>query len=149
MQMGNYRKSISFWFIIANCALSIGNDTIAQELPNAGVSIVNGEIQPGFYKAAIRYGEAKGDSLYIKWSHALAADTFWVYKAGSSIEYITDAYVRTAWYNQPLRYERRMALHHLREYIFDSPLRFSNLEDLAKNNAPLFFDKKLYEYFKK
>ncbi len=120
----------------------------AQELPGAGI-LVNGEIPQGFYKAGIRYGMAKDDSLYIKWSHTIKADTFWVYKANSSLEYITDAGIHTAWYNQPLRYERRMAVHHLREYIFDSPLRFSNLENLAKNAKQQFLGKDIREYFSK
>jgi len=102
---------------------------------------------PGFYKAGIRYGTAKDDSVYIKWSRTVKADTFWVYKANSSLEYITDNSIRTVWYNQPLRYERRMAAHHLREFILDSPLRFSNLEDLAKNAKPQFLGKDLHNYF--
>jgi hypothetical protein len=72
-----------------------------------------------------------------------------VYRAGSNLEYITNANIRTTWYNQPLRYERRMALHHLREFILDSPLRFDNLEGLAKNRNPQFLGKNLYEYFVK
>jgi len=104
--------------------------TLAQESPATG-----------FYKAGIRYGEAKGDSLYIKWSRAIEADTFWVYKANLSLQYITNASVRTVWYNQPLRYERRMATHHLRENIFNSPFKFSDLEGLAKNQNPVFSGK--------
>jgi len=103
----------------------------------------------GFYKAGIRYGEAKGDSLHIRWARALDADTFWVYKGASSLEYITDGNIRTAWYNQPLRYERRMAGHHLREFILESPLKFESLESLAKNRNPQFFGKNLQGYFVK
>jgi len=119
----------------------------AQELPRGDISI-NGEVLPGFYKAEIRYGSAPGDSLSIKWSHAVEADTFWVYKGKLSLEYTTRYGIRTAWYNNPLRYERRMATHHLREYILDSPLKFDNLESLAKNReqAP-FSGKNLLEYF--
>jgi hypothetical protein len=108
---------------------------------------LDGKIPYGFYKAGIRYGEAKGDSLYIKWSHAPEADTFWVYKANSSLKYITNINMRTVWYNQPFKYERRMATHHLREYILESPLRFYNLEDLAKNRSSGFLRKDLNEYF--
>jgi hypothetical protein len=118
----------------------------AQELPRMGI-LVNGEVLQGFYKAGIRYGKARQDSIYIKWSHAAEADTFWVYRAGSNLEYITNANTRAVWYNQPLRYERRMATHHLREYVLDSPLKFENLDDLAKNRNQQFFGKKLYEYF--
>jgi len=120
----------------------------AQELSGAGI-LVNGEIPKGFYKAGIRYGEAKGDSLYIRWSHAPEADTFWVYRASSNLEYITNSGIRTVWYNQPFRYERRMATHHLREYILESPLRFSHLEDLSKNRNSQFLDKKLNDFFVK
>jgi len=118
----------------------------AQEPPNMNI-LANYKTPPGFYKAGIRYGEAKNDSLYIKWSRTIEADTFWVYKANSSLEYITNTGIRTVWYNQPLRYERRMAAHHLREYIFDSPLRFSYLENLAKNDKQQFLGKELRGYF--
>jgi len=120
----------------------------AQELPGAGI-LVNGEIPKGFYKAGIRYGEAKGDSLFIRWSHAPGADTFWVYRANLNLEYITNSGIRTVWYNQPFKYERRMATHHLRECILESPLRFSNLEDLAKNRNSQFLDKNLNDFFVK
>jgi hypothetical protein len=120
----------------------------AQELPSAGI-LVNGEVPKGFYKAGIRYGVAKGDSLYIRWSHAAEADTFWVYRANSNLEYITNSSTRTVWYNQPFKYERRMATHHLREYILESPLRFSNLEDLAKNRNSQFLEKNLNDFFVK
>ncbi|MDR3001239.1 MAG: hypothetical protein LBU89_08245 [Fibromonadaceae bacterium] len=126
--------------------LLIAVQGFAQELPNADI-LVNGEILPGFYKAGIRYGKEKEDSLYIKWARSVDADTFWVYKAGLRLEYITNANMRTAWYNHPTRYERRMALHHLRERIFDTPLRFNNLENLSKNNRTMFSGKNLYEYF--
>jgi len=99
---------------------------------------------PGFYKAGIRYGEAKSDSLYIKWSRAIDADTFWVYKANLSLQYITNADIRTVWYNQPFRYERRMATHHLKEYIFDSHLRFNDLESLTKNRNPGLLEKFIF-----
>jgi len=118
----------------------------AQEPPNKSI-LVNGKIPPGFYRAGIRYGEAKEDSLYIKWSRTIKADTFWVYKANSSLEYITSAGIRTVWYNRPVRYERRMAAHHLREYILDSPLKFGNLENLANNSKQLFLGKELHEHF--
>jgi len=120
----------------------------AQELPGAGI-FVNGEIPKGFYKAGIRYGEAKGDSIYIRWSHAAEADTFWVYRANLNLEYITNSSIRTVWYNQPFKYERRMATHHLREYILESPLRFSHLEDLAKNRRSQFLEKNLNDFFVK
>ena len=93
------------------------------------------------YKAGIRYGEAKGDSLYIKWARSIEADTFWVYKANLSLQYITTPHKRTVWYNQPLRYERRMATHHLRENIFDSPLKFNDLESLSRNRNPRLSEK--------
>ncbi|MDR1830599.1 MAG: hypothetical protein LBQ76_07505 [Candidatus Fibromonas sp.] len=118
----------------------------AQEPPNKSI-LVSGKIPPGFYRAGIRYGEAKDDSLYIKWSRTVKADTFWVYKANSNLEYITNAGMRTVWYNQPMRYERRMAAHHLREYILDSPLRFSYLDSLANNNKQQLLGKELHEYF--
>lgn len=120
----------------------------AQELPGAGI-FVNGEIPKGFYKAGIRYGEKKGDSLYIRWSHAAEADTFWVYKTNSNLEYITNFGTRTVWYNQPFKYERRMATHHLREYILESTLKFSDLENLAKNRNSQFLGKNLNEFFVK
>jgi len=118
----------------------------AQELPIGNIS-VNGDIPPGFYKAGIRYGSASGDSLSIKWSHAAVADTFWVNKGKLSLEYITSDGIRTVWYNNPVRYERRMAAHHLREYMLDSSLKFDNLESLAKNKNPSFSGKSLLEYF--
>jgi len=120
----------------------------AQELPYASI-IVDGEIPKGFYKAGIRYGDGKGDSLYIRWSHTAEADTFWIYRTNLNLEYITDSNIRTAWYNQPFKYERRMATHHLREYILESPLKFSDLEALAKNRNPLFLEKKLSDFFVK
>jgi hypothetical protein len=119
----------------------------AQGALGAG-TFTNGEAPHGFYRAGIRYGE-KGDSLHIRWSHTAEADTFWVYKANLSLEYITNADMRTAWYNQPLRYERRMAIHHLKEHILGSPLRFSNLEDLSKNRNTQFLGKNFKEYFVK
>ncbi len=128
------------------CMLFLIGVAFAQELPRTGI-LVDGKVPPGFYKAGIRYGTAKGDSLYIKWSRAAEADTFWVYKANSSLEYITNANIRTVWYNQPFRYERRMATHHLREYIFDAPFKFSNLENLAKNGKSQFLGKEFHEYF--
>ena len=118
----------------------------AQELPRGDISI-NGEVLPGFYKAGIRYGNAPGDSLYIKWSHAVEADTFWVHKGKLSLEYITTDGIRTAWYNNPFRYERRMATHHLKEHILNSPLKFDILEELAKNQNPNFSGKNLLEHF--
>ena len=120
----------------------------SQEPLGAGISI-NGEVPHGFYKARIRYGNEPSDSLYIKWSHAANADTFWVYKAKSSLEYITNAGIRAVWYNQPLRYERRMSGHHLKEYMLNSPLKFENLENLTKNKNQLFLGKNLLEYFTK
>ncbi len=122
--------------------------TFAQELPLTDI-LVNGEILPGFYKGGIRYGESKGDSLYIRWSRTPEADTFWVYRANQSLEYITNANTRTIWHNQPLRYERRMATHHLREFMLDSPLKFEDLEGLAKSHNPRFLGKNLHEYFKR
>jgi len=118
----------------------------AQELPSKNI-LINGELLPGFYKAAIRYGSAPGDSLYIKWSHAVEADTFWVHKGKFSLEYITKDGIRTTWYNNPLRYERRMATHHLKEHILNSPLKFDILEGLAKNQNPPFSGKNLLEHF--
>jgi hypothetical protein len=118
----------------------------AQELPSNDISI-NGEVPHGFYKARILYGSGPNDFLYIKWSHTAEADTFWVHKGKSSLEYITGNGVRTVWHNQPLRYERRMATHHLKEYILDSPLKFDNLESLAKNQNQQFSEKRLLEYF--
>ncbi|MDR2583363.1 MAG: hypothetical protein LBC75_07785 [Fibromonadaceae bacterium] len=118
----------------------------AQELPRGDI-LINGEVPLGFYKAGIRYGNSSGDSLHIKWSHAAEADTFWVHKGKLSLEYITRYGKRTAWYNNPLRYERRMATHHLREYVLNSPLKFDNLESLAKNQNPMFSGKNLLEYF--
>ena len=133
---------------IESLALILAIAVAAQELPGAGI-FVDGEIPKGFYKAGIRYGAAKGDSIYIRWSHTAEADTFWVYRASSNLEYITNYGIRTVWYNQPFRYERRMATHHLREYILESPLRFSNLEDLAKNRNSQFLEKNLNDFFVK
>jgi len=133
------KPAISLLFILCS-------GLFAQELPRGNISI-NGEIPPGFYKAGIRYGNSPGDSLSIKWSHATEADTFWVNKGKQSLEYITKDGIRTVWNNNPLRYERRMAAHHLREYMLDSPLKFDNLESLAKNQNPLFSGKNLLEYF--
>ncbi|GBU23685.1 hypothetical protein R83H12_00301 [Fibrobacteria bacterium R8-3-H12] len=118
----------------------------AQELPSGDISI-NGEVMPGFYKAGIRYGNSPGDSLYIKWSRSAVADTFWVNKGKFSLEYIIRDGIRTVWYNNPLRYERRMATHHLKEYILNSPLKFDNLDCLAKNQNQQFSGKNLLEYF--
>jgi len=111
----------------------------AQELP---VFDISNEIPYGFYKTGIRYGEAGGDSLYMRWSHTAQADTFWVYKGSSSLEYITNANTKTVFYNQPMRYERRMATHHLREYVFNSYFRFSDMEAIAKNR-----DSQLSQFF--
>jgi len=118
----------------------------AQELPKGDISI-NGEVPPGFYKAGIRYGNSLGDSLSIKWSRTAEADTFWVQNGKQSLEYITRNGIRTVWYNNPTRYERRMAAHHLREYMLSSPLKFDNLESLAKNQNSSFSGKNLLEYF--
>jgi len=118
----------------------------AQELPSGDISL-NGEVLPGFYKAGIRYGNAPGDSLYIKWSHASESDTFWVHKGKLSLEYITRDGIRTVWYNNPFRYERRMATHHLREYILDSHLKFDNLDELTKNQSQPFSGKNLLDHF--
>jgi len=120
--------------------------SFAQELPSKDI-LINGEVLPGFYKAGIRYGNAPGDSLYIKWSHTAEADTFWVNKGKHSLEYITKEGIRTAWYNNPARYERRMATHHLREHILNSPLKFDTLEGLAKKQNPQFSGKNLLEHF--
>jgi hypothetical protein len=118
----------------------------AQELPGVNI-LINGEIPFGFYKAKIRYGNAPNDSLSIRWSHAAEADTFWVRKGKYSLEYITKDGIRTVWHNNPLRYERRMATHHLKEHILDSPLKFDDLESLAKNQNPQFSGKNLLEHF--
>jgi hypothetical protein len=126
--------------------LSLQFPFFAQELPSKDI-LINGELLPGFYKAGIRYGNAPGDSLYIKWSHAAAADTFWVHKGKHSLEYITREGIRTTWYNNPARYERRMAAHHLKEHILNSPLKFINLEELVRKQNPLFSGKTLLEYF--
>lgn len=101
-----------------------------------GATFAQDPAAPGFYKTGIRYGEAKNDSIYIKWARAVDADTFWVYKEHLSLQYITNANMRTVWYNQPFRYERRMAVHHLREPIFNSHIKFNDLEGLAKNRNP-------------
>jgi len=124
----------------------LSSGLFAQELPRTEISI-NGEVPPGFYKAGIRYGNLPGDSLCIKWSHAADADTFWVNRGKQSLEYITKDGIRTVWNNNPLRYERRMAGHHLREYMLDSPLKYDNLEGLAKNQNQSFLGKNLLEYF--
>jgi hypothetical protein len=126
--------------------LILAGIVFAQELPSKDI-LVNGEILPGFYRGGIRYGEAKGDSLHIRWSRTSEADTFWVYRANLSLEYITNSGTRTVWHNQPLRYERRMATHHLREFMLNSPLKFDDLEGLAKNRNPGFSGKNLYEFF--
>jgi len=120
----------------------------AQELQSGNI-LMNGVVPPGFYKAGIRYGNTPSDSLYIKWSRSAEADTFWVHKGKSSLEYITKDGIRTVWYNNPLRYERRMATHHLKEYILNSPLKFDNLENLAKNKDQTFLGKELIERFTK
>jgi hypothetical protein len=101
----------------------------------------------GFYKAGIRYGKLPSDSILIRWAHATDADTFWVYKTNLSLQYITNANMRTVWYNQPLKYERRMALHHLREYILESPLKFEHLENLSKKQGQQLLGKDLLELF--
>jgi len=106
-----------------------------------GTAFAQDPLVPGFYKAGIRYGETNRDSLYIQWSRTMEVDTFWVYKANLSLQYISNADMRTVWYNQPFRYERRMATHHLREYIFDSPLRFNDLEGLCRNQNPKLLEK--------
>jgi len=126
--------------------LILSSELFAQELPDGEISM-NGEIPLGFYKAGIRYGNASGDSLSIKWSHAVEADTFWVNRGKLSLEYITKYGFRTVWYNNPFRYERRMATHHLREYILNSPLKFDDLEGLANNQKLQFSGKDLLEYF--
>ena len=117
----------------------------AQE-PRTSV-LVNGEIPSGFYKAGIRYGEIREDSLYIRWAHAAEADTFWVYRGDLSLEYITNLSTKAVFYNQPVRYERRMAIHHLREFVFNSPLKFSDIEALAKGQNPFFLKGRLSDYF--
>jgi hypothetical protein len=118
----------------------------AQEPPSTSI-LVNGEIPNGFYKAGIRYGKEKSDSLYIRWSHYSETDTFWVYRGTSSLEYITNASTRTVFHNQPMRYERRMAIHHLREFVFNSPLRFNDIEALARGQNPFFLKNRLADYF--
>ena len=118
----------------------------AQELPRGDI-LINGEVPPGFYKAGIRYGNSPDDSLYIKWSHAAESDTFWVHKGKLSLEYITRYGIRTVWHNNPLRYERRMATHHLREYILNSPFKFDDLDGLAKNQNQASSGKNLLEHF--
>jgi len=135
-------------FAILLLILSFPFALFAQELPPGGDILINGEVLPGFYKAGIRYGHAQSDSLYIKWSHSVEADTFWVNKGKLSLEYITKYGIRTVWLNNPFRYERRMATHHLRESILNSPLKYDDLESLAKNQeqAP-FSGKNLLEYF--
>jgi hypothetical protein len=118
---------------------------LAQE-PHTSI-LVDGEIPSGFYKAGIRYGEARSDSLHIRWVRAAEADTFWVYMGALSLEYITNESIKTVFYNQPTRYERRMAIHHLREFVLNSPLRFSDIEALAKGQNPLFLKGRLADYF--
>jgi len=118
----------------------------AQELQGGNI-LINGMVPPGFYKAGIRYGNTASDSLYIRWSRSAEADTFWVHKGKFSLEYITKDGIRTVWYNNPLRYERRMATHHLKEYILNSPLKFDNLENLSKNKNQPFLGKDLLESF--
>jgi hypothetical protein len=135
------KSKIIFALLLANAIAA------AQELPWMG--FVDGKVPVGFYKASIRYGEAKGDSLHIRWARAADADTFWVYKESLSLEYITCGDIRIAWYNNPMRYERRMATHHLREFILGSPLKFESLEGLARNRNPQFLEKSLREYFSK
>ena len=135
-------------FAILLLILSFPFALFAQELPPSGDILINGEVPLGFYKAGIRYGNSPSDSLNIRWSHATEADTFWVNKGKLSLEYITKYGTRTVWHNNPLRYERRMATHHLRECILDSPLRFDNLESLVKNQEQTpFSGKNLLEYF--
>jgi hypothetical protein len=107
----------------------------------------SGEIPSGFYKAGIRYGEIREDSLYIRWAHASEADTFWVYRGDLSLEYVTNLNTKAVFYNQPVRYERRMAIHHLREFLFNSPLKFHDIEALAKGQNPLFLKGRLAEHF--
>ncbi|MDR2579816.1 MAG: hypothetical protein LBC85_02340 [Fibromonadaceae bacterium] len=124
----------------------IGFQAIAQKLPKTTI-LLDGKVPYGFYKAGIRYGDARGDSLHIRWSHTAQADTFWVYKGMSRLEYITNANTRTVFYRHPDNFERRMATHHLREFIFDSPLRFNDLEGLAKKRNPQFMRRSLREYF--
>jgi len=131
-------RNVFFLLLVSSVAL------FAQELPEANTSK---EVPYGFYKASIRYGEDKNDSMHIRWSHTAKADTFWVYSNGSSLEYITNTHTRTVFHRQPIRYERRMAIHHLREFIFNSPLRFSDMESLSKKRDPQFLGKSLNEYF--
>ena len=131
-------------FAILLFSILIYQFPFAQELPKGDI-LINGEILSGYYKAGIRYGNIPDDSLYIKWSHAAEADTFWVHKGKFSLEYITKDGTRTVWYNNPIRYERRMATHHLKEHIFNSPFKFDNLEDLAKNQSQS--GKNLLEHF--
>lgn len=117
--------------------LLLGSMAEAQNI----VPMLHASFLPDISQTGIRYGETPSDSVYIKWSRTAEVDSFWVYKGNLSLQYITNANTRIVWYNQPIRYERRMALHHLREFIFDSPFRFNDLEGLAKNQNPTLADK--------
>ncbi|GHV13512.1 hypothetical protein AGMMS49938_08190 [Fibrobacterales bacterium] len=116
------RQKNSVLLIVVLCAIATG---VAQE-PAIAVG-QKAEMSSDFYSKGIRYGEGKSDSLFVRWAHSAEADSFWVYKDDNSLLFVSDKNIKTVWYSKPVKYERRMATHHLKEFIFDSPLRFRDL----------------------
>jgi len=74
--------------------------------------------------------------LQIQWNHhPQATDTLRIEQVGGQrIEFISNGQERWLWQGRENRYMRRLAMHHLRESIFDSPFLLDDLE-LLTNGA--------------
>ncbi|HSQ42995.1 MAG TPA: hypothetical protein VLM37_12010 [Fibrobacteraceae bacterium] len=73
--------------------------------------------------------------LQVTWKHSSAVDSFWIVRQGhlDSMLYVNDGWMRTL--RGPMRGVcRAMAFHHLRERIYNTTLRFDDLELLAKGH---------------
>lgn len=80
--------------------------------------------------------DGKAMVLQIQWKHhPQATDTLRIDQVGGQkLEFINNGQERWLWLGQENRYMRRLAMHHLRESIFNSPFLLDDLE-LLTNGA--------------
>jgi len=92
--------------------------------------------EPVIVEASLRLAdtELRPLELEFRWHHnPQGQDTFQIARLdGPSLLYVTNGEERWVVYSSPQPHIRRMALHHLREPVFDTPLLYDDLELLAK-----------------
>lgn len=120
------------WFVLSSVLLvTVFSHSEAQEICHK--SFLQKDFQISMEGIFINRSKSR-THLDILWKHhhSPEADTFAIYIANKdSLYYITNGDYRVL-YSPKLKATRQMALHHLKEFIGKTPIRYDDLELLAK-----------------